>query len=332
MGPASENPCKWFAGQIREEKMNVAETGERMTWARKPPNLWQRMWRNRIAYLFLVPMFVLLLTFQYWPFLLAIFRSFFIWDGYGITIFVGFDNYVEILQDPIFWKSIRVVLIMMAFNLTLPLLGPIVSAELIYNLHNDRMKHFWRVIMILPSIVPGMVGILLWGYIYNPYNGFLNTALKLFGLPTQTWLADPKLALPSVLFVGFPWMGGTWMLVYLAGLLNISPEVIDASIVDGCGVLRRIVAIDLPLLLGQIKLSVILACMGTLQGFVGVLVLTDGGPFFATMVPGLYLFRHAFSRSRLGYASAVGVIMFLIILALTFINNRYVKSSLEYEG
>lgn len=295
-------------------------------------SIWKQIWRKRTAYLFLVPMFTLLLVFEYYPFLTALYRSFFIWDGFALSTFVGLDNYKEILSDAIFWKSIKVVLIMLGFSLTFPLAGPIVAAELVFNLRSARMRYFWRVVMIIPAIVPGMVGILLWGFIYNPQDGFLNLLLKALHLPTQTWLGDPKLALPSLLFMGFPWVGGTWMLVYLAGLLNIPGEIIDACIVDGCSTFRRIVAIDLPLLLGQIKLSVILTCIGALQGFVTVMVLTDGGPFFATMVPGLYLFRQAFGRSRLGYASAVGVLLFIAILGLTVINNRYVKSSVEYEA
>jgi ABC-type sugar transport system permease subunit len=203
---------------------------------------------------------------------------------------------------------------------------------LLYNLHNQRARYLWRVVMIIPTVVPGMVSTLLWGYIYNPQNGFLNTLLQMLGMQPKTWLADPKLALPSLLFVGFPWVGGTWMLVYLAGLLNIPTEIVDASVVDGCSTWRRIWSIDLPLLLGQIKLSVILTCMGTLQGFVGTMVLTNGGPFFATIVPGIYLYNQAFGRSRLGYASAVGVIMSVLILGLTILNNKYVKSSVEYEA
>jgi raffinose/stachyose/melibiose transport system permease protein len=295
-------------------------------------SLGSEMWRKRTAYLFLLGTFALLITFEYWPFILAVVRSFFVWDGRSLQKFTGVSNYVQILTDPVFWKAMRNVAIMMAFNLTLPLAGPIVSAELLYNLRSQRARYFWRVVMIIPSVVPGMVGTLLWGYIYNAQNGFLNIMLKSVGLPPQTWLSDPKLALPSLLFVGFPWVGGTWMLVYLAGLLNIPSEIKDASVVDGCSTWRRIVAIDLPLLLGQIKLSVILTCMGTLQGFVGTLVLTNGGPFFATIVPGIYLYNQAFGRSRLGYASAVGVIMSVLILGLTIINNKYVKSSVEYEA
>jgi raffinose/stachyose/melibiose transport system permease protein len=312
--------------------MKAVPAGATVSTVKRMPIVLQRIWRQRVAYLFLVPMFVLLLTFEYYPFGLAIFRSFFIWDGFATTIFVGLGNYIDILKDPIFWKSIRVVLIMMFFDLTIPLAGPVIAAEMVFNLHNERMRYFWRVVMIIPAVVPGLVNILLWGFIYNPQDGFLNVTLKLLHLPTQIWLADPKLALPCFLFIGFPWVGGTWMLVYLAGLINIPTEVIDASIVDGCGPLRRIIAIDLPLILGQLKLRMILTCMGALQQFVSVLVLTDGGPYFATMVPGLYLFRQAFDRNRLGYASAVGVILFVFIFVLTFINNRYVKSSVEYEA
>ena len=177
-----------------------------------------------------------------------------------------------------------------------------------------------------------MVSLLLWKFIFHPVGGPANLLLKGLGLPPQTWLADPDLVLPSYLFIGFPWAGGVWMLIYLAGLMNISPEVLDASTIDGATRLQRILRIDLPLIVGQIKLSAVLTCIGTLQNFAGILILTGGGPSFATYVPGLYLYIKGFADRRMGYASAVGVIIFSVMFMLTYFNMKYIRTSAEYEA
>ena len=291
-----------------------------------------RAWRLRGVYAFLVPSFLLLLAFDYLPFVLAIWRSLYDWNGLTIANYIGLQNYQEILADRYFWTSVRVVLIILAFNLTLPLLGPILVAEAIFNLVSRRSQYFWRTLLIVPAVVPMLVHLLLWRFIYNPVNGPANLLLKSLGLPPQTWLADANLALPAYLAIGFPWAGGVWMLIYLAGLINISQEVVDASVIDGASRFRRILHIDLPLIMGQLKLSVILTCIGTLQQFVGIFVLTAGGPNFATYVPGMYLYDSGFGRGRMGFASAIGVIIFVAVLALTYVNQRYMKSSVEYEA
>lgn len=286
----------------------------------------------RGVYAFLVPAFVLLILFDYVPFFLAIWRSLYDWNGTTISNFVGLENYCEILADTYFWTSVKVIAVILAFNLTLPLFGPLLVAEAIFNLVSRRSQYFWRTLLIVPAVVPALVHLLLWRFIYNPVNGPANMLLKALGLPPQTWLADSNLALPAYLFIGFPWAGGVWMLIYLAGLINISTEVIDASVIDGASRFRRIIHIDMPLILGQIKLSVILTCIGTLQQFVGIFILTAGGPSFSTYVPGLYLYDSGFGRGRMGFASAIGVIIFMVVLVLTYLNQRYMKSAVEYEA
>jgi raffinose/stachyose/melibiose transport system permease protein len=159
-------------------------------------------------------------------------------------------------------------------------------------------------------------------------DGFLNIVLTHFGQQPKLWLGDPHSALWSYMLVEFPWASGTYMLIYLAGLQNIPQDVLDASRIDGATTWTRICRIDLPLIMGQVKLIAILTVIQTLQRYVGIYILTDGGPANATMVPGVYLFHKAFSAGehRLGYACAVGLVMFLFILALTLINQYLIKT------
>ncbi len=291
-----------------------------------------RIWRARYLYLFLLPSLAVLIVFVYWPAFLAIYRSFFIFDGYSINRFVGFNQYKFILSDSAFHTSLKNMAIFLAFELTLPLFGPIIAAEAIYNLHNRRHQVFWRFMLIVPAIIPALVHLLIWQYIYHPIGGAGNILLKALDLPTQTWLADPVLVKPALMFTRIPWIGGIWMLIYLAGLLGIPNEVIDASIVDGASRLRRFFAIDLPMLWGQIKLTIVLILIAQVQGFFGVLVLTDGGPVNASLVPGLYLYHQAFGAQAseggkdFGKASAVGVILFIIIFTFSLIVEKFKKN------
>lgn len=294
-----------------------------------------RIWRARYLYLFLLPSISLLLVFVYWPAIQAFYRSFFIYDGYSINRFVGLNQYKFVLSDPEFHISLKNMAIFLAFELTLPLFGPIIAAEAIYNLHNRQHQASWRFLLIVPAIIPALVLLLIWQYIYHPIGGAANIMMKGLGLPTQTWLANPTLVKPALMFTGVPWVGGIWMLVYLAGLLGIPTEVIDASIVDGASRLRRFFSIDLPLLWGQIKLTMILIIIYQIQGFFGILVLTDGGPVNASLVPGLYLYHQAFGARAsegakdFGKASAVGVILFIVILVFSLVLERLKRTDTE---
>jgi len=293
---------------------------------RREATLLQRLWRLRTVYLFLVPAFVSLIVFEYYPAFLAFKESFYDWDGFRIENFIGMANFTEMFKDPVFRLAVKNIFIIFAFQLTVPFLMPIVLAEAIFNLTSERMQKFWRVFLLIPVIVPNLVTLLLWQYLYNPVDGFLNTILHSLNMKPETWLGDPHIALRSYLFIGFPWASVTSMLIYLAGLQNIPQDVLDAAKLDGAGTWRRIFQIDLPLIRGQIKLFALLTIIETFQRYVFIYILTEGGPANATMVPGVYLFLKAFQSYRLGYASAVGLVMFLFILILTLVNNVLLKS------
>jgi ABC-type sugar transport system permease subunit len=141
------------------------------------------------------------------------------------------------------------------------------------------------------------------------------------------WLSQPKLIPAALIFWGFPWVGIVSVLLYLSGLGNIDQSVYEAAEVDGCGWLRKFWNIELPLITTQVRLNLVLMIIGTLKGWGQVFVLLDdkGGPDGAGMLPGLYMFRKAFRDGQAGYASAIGFLLFLLILYLTLINNKYVR-------
>ena len=194
--------------------------------------------------------------------------------------------------------------------------------------------YIYRVLFIIPMVVPAIVMLLIWGFIYDYNIGILNQILRVIGLShfCQAWLADPKVALYSLMLIGFPWIGGFALLIYYAGLQSIPHDVLDSCKIDGATGLRRILSVDLPLVRAQSKLLVVLGFIGGVQGFQTQLLLTNGGPGYSTMVPGLYLYRNAIQYDRMGYACAIGVILFAAVLGITYLNMKYMKSSTEFEA
>ena len=204
-------------------------------------------------------------------------------------------------------------------------------AVLIHRIRHDGSKYFFRLFMILPVIIPAVVLILLWKFIYDSTIGPLNTILIGVGLQdwTHAWLAEPKIAIYAVMLRNFPWIDGISVLILLAGLQAIPVEIIESGLLDGASGWRRLRYIELPLITGQIKLLVVLTIMWGVQEYTAVWAMTQGGPIDSTQVPGMWMYFNAFRISRMGYASAIGVVMFLITLVATIINMRYIRSQ-EY--
>lgn len=282
------------------------------------------------AYLFLLPLFAGILTFSYYPAISGIYHSFFNWNGIGEKTFIGIENYKSLFQDAIFINSIPAMLKLMIPKLIISVVVPFVMAELIFSVRSRKMQARYRMLCLLPMVAPGVVGTLLWKYIYDPSSGLAVEILRLFGVVGQTqnidWLGNPDLTIGSIIFMGFPWIGGTAVLIYMSGLLNISSEVMEASQLDGCTTLKRIFKIDIPLMMGQVRYFVIIGIINALQDYSVQIILTDGGPGYTTYVPGYYMFKQAFSYGNMGYACAIGTLMFVVIFILTLLSMKFMKS------
>lgn len=263
-------------------------------------SLLARIWQARIAYLLLAPLLIGLIVTAYYPPISGLYHSLFDWNANGREVFIGLDNFKELFQDPVFLNSIPTLFKLMIPRLLISVIVPLIAAELIFGVRSKRWQYNYRVMVLLPMVAPGLVYTLLWQKIYDPQSGLLSTILRGLGLIGQdqivNWLGDPKLVIPALIFMGFPWIGGTAVLIYMSGLMNISGEVIEASILDGCTPMQRIRHIDLPLLIGQIKYFLVFGLIGGIQDYNSQLVLTQGGPGYTTYVPGYYMYIKAFGR------------------------------------
>ena len=295
---------------------------------RTGPSLLKRIYRARLLYLLMIPSFIFVVLFSYIPALSAFYHSFTHWTG-AETKWVGLANFEFMLRDRYLNASWGNMVKLTLFSL-LTMVVPLMNAVAIFRLRSPRWQYRYRVLFILPAVIPGVVGALLWVNFLSR-EGLVNQVLRAAGLDaiTRPWLGDFDWALYALMFVGFPWPGGTTILFYLAGLMNIPRELIDAVLVDGVNGWQRFRYLELPLVMGQVKLFLVLTVIGHVQGFAGPLIMTKGGPGFATMVPGLHMFYAATQRQQFGYASAIGFVLFLLIFTLTYINLKYVRSTVE---
>ena len=263
------------------------------------------------------------------PFLWAFWTSFFDYEVGGESRFIGLANYIEFFHDPSSGPSMLNMFALTMFGVVVTLVFPLAVARLIFCLSNERARYVYRVLFLVPIVVPGIASTLIWRSMIYGDHGLVNETLQFVGLGhlARGWLSDPFTALWAVAFIGFPFAGGINILIYYAGLSSIPESVQDAAQLDGASGPRKFFRIELPLLMSQVKLLLILVVIGGFQSFEGMLVLTKGGPGFKTMLPGLWMYLNAFSFERMGYACAIGVVLFVMIMILTIVNLKYFHSA-----
>jgi ABC-type sugar transport system permease subunit len=302
--------------------------------AAKPRRLGQQMWRARVSYLFLVPTVTLLLIFNYYPAVSGLYHSFTVWKPGIETRWVGLEQFRNIMNDAYFWVGVQNALLLVFSGFVKTLTMPLLVAELIFHIRSQVIQYGIRSLFIVPLVVPGVVGILLWANIYDPNIGLLNQTLEALGLSswTRVWLGDRNTALGAIIAIGFPWVSAFALLIFYGGLISIPVELFDAAKVDGARFWQRFWRIDLPLIIPQIRLLLILGFIGGVQEFQLIFLTTGGGPGNVTYTPALELYYQAVRFNNFGFASAIGTVLFLVILGGTILNMRYVTSSVEYEG
>lgn len=290
--------------------------------------------RPVLIYLCLLPPALLLLLFSYAPAFSAFRHAFYEWDVGGTEKYIGVGNFRRMAADPVVLIAFRNLFLVLLVNVSVKLFVPLMVAVLIYRLRSEGGRYFYRVMFVIPMVVPAMVTTLLWGFIYSD-SGILTEGMKAVGLARWTtgWLDDPKTALWAIIGVGFPFVWGFNLLICYAGLANISESVIEAAQIDGAGPLRRFFSIELPLISGQMKLLTILTLIGSVQQYDLPLILANrGGPGFETMLPGLWLYISGFSLNRMGYACAIGCVLFCLMLFFTVLNLQWVFRAKRMEG
>lgn len=282
------------------------------------------------GFLSIAPWLVGFLVFLVFPLLFSIYLSFTDYDYVSAPQWVGLANYQRALQqDPLFWHSLKVTFTYAAMALPLDLICSF-GVALLLNLRGRGMNLF-RTIYYLPAILPLVAVSILWLWIFNPQYGVLNWGLSLLGIRGPAWLYDPEWALPALVIMGL-WSIGRAMIIYLAGLQNINPEMYDAARVDGAGVITSFRHVTIPMMTPVIFFNLIMGIIGSFQVFAQAFIMTAGGPARATYFYMLYLYNNAFQFFKAGYASALAWLMFIIILFFTLLILRSSSVWVYYEG
>lgn len=291
-------------------------------------SFFQYIWKHRTAYLMVAPLMIGVLIFCYYPPLQGIFLAF--TDktaavGKKINL-IGFRNFIELFHDPIFKNSFGTMLLIQIPRLIAGIVVPLVYAEQIFALRSKQSQAVYRMLVLLPVVAPGVVSILVWKQIYQ-VDGLMNAVVHWFAPNAADidWLGDADWVIFAILFMGFPWIGGAQVLIYLAGIMNIPKDLFEAADLDGANSMQKILIIHLPLISGQIRYFLIFGLINGLQDYGTQVVLTQGGPGYATYVPGYYMYELMNMHGEYGKASAIGVILFLIIMVLTALSFKFIR-------
>ncbi|WP_164821739.1 carbohydrate ABC transporter permease [Paenibacillus koleovorans] len=280
------------------------------------------------GYLFIFPSLFCFLLFLAYPAVEAIRISF-----YRLTMkqntFIGLDNFIQLYHDPnfvkAFWNTMRYVVYIVPFCVVFS----IFVAVLIYN-KGHKVTSFYRAVFYIPVVSSVVAVSLVWNWIYNPVIGVANYFMNVLGFHSVNWLSDANGAFLCVVFVIITWSVGQPIILYTAALGNISTEYYEAASIDGAGVLKKFMNITWPLVKPTTLYVVVISTIHAFQTFAVIHLLTQGGPYGSTTSIIYELYLNAFLYTNFGYASAMGVVLFLIIGVISYFQFRIMTSKIEF--
>jgi len=287
-----------------------------------------------IAFLFLFPFMLLFVAFRAGPVLAALVLSFTDYNVLAPPAWVGTDNYANILfgteaATRLFWRSIVNTLYFTVGEVALEMTCGLALALLV-NARLLKAKSLWRLFFYTPVVTSLVASSMIWLWLYHPDLGLINAVLEGLGLPALKWLGNPTLAMPSLILMTV-WQGAGWsMVIYLAGLQGIPESLYEAARIDGANSWQQFWNVTLPLLAPVTLFVVIMSCISSLQVFSQVFVMTGGGPLNSTITVTYHMYLNAFRFYRMGYASAMSFLLFLVVLAISVLNNRIFGGRIEY--
>ncbi|GLV53385.1 sugar ABC transporter permease [Dictyobacter sp. S3.2.2.5] len=299
----------------------ATKPGRNQFWQRK------RTKHALIAYLFITPSFLGVLIFIAFPVLFALYMSLQQWDGLTAPQFIGLDNYISLFKDPIFWVTFRNTIV---YTIVTVPIGTLISMG-VAQLLNQRVLGlaFFRTIMFIPVVTSGLAIAVIWKWIYDYDNGLINDTLTLLHLPQVPWLSDPTWALIALCIIGI-WQGfGFTTILILAAIQNVPDSLQEASAIDGASAWRRFWQITVPLIIPTLLFVTIISFVGSFQVFTQIYYLTNGGPDYGTSVLTFLVFQRAFVQNRFGEAAALSYVMFAIIFAVTMLQMRLSRNSVN---
>jgi len=283
---------------------------------------------RRIAYLYAAPAFIAFVAFLLVPILATVGLSFARWDGIGPIRWAGLANYVAIFTDPGLREALLHVLVMVVFYCALPIaLGLVLAAAL--TRRPVRGLTFFRVVLFLPYVISGVVVAVIWRAVYDPTGGTLNVFLQAVGLGglAKPWLGDSTTVLPALGVAGTWVETGLCLVLFLAGIQNISLDLYDAARVDGSDPVQEFFAVTLPGVRRELAVALVITVIAAFRNFDLVYNTTSGGPGTASVLPTLVVYQRAFLAGQVGSAAALAITITAIVFVVAAVARRLTEDA-----
>ena len=280
------------------------------------------------AYLFIAPAVLGFILWTAGPMVYSAWMSLHEWNMVQPAKYIGLGNFREMWHDKLFWQSLKVTTIYAVVLVPLFQVLSLLTALLLNS--SVRGVTFFRAAFYIPVVVPVVAASFLWGWIFNPEFGLLNSYLRKLGFDKILWFQEPRWAMTAMIIMSL-WTFGATMVIYLAGLQGIPAHLYEAAEIDGAGALRKFGTVTLPMMSPVIFFNFVLGLIGALQAFTQAYIITDGGPQNSTLFYTLYIFRKGFTDSEMGYASALAWVLFFIVLVLSLLVFRSFGRMVYYE-
>lgn len=283
----------------------------------QPPQL--RRAQAATGYLFVLPATVLYLTFVIAPVIVTTILAFAYYDPMLGSQWVGFDNFVRFFTDQrslqILWNTLRFALFAVTFNVSIGL----VLALALNRAMPGWLLYFFRLAFFLPVIIAAAFVSIVWTYFYGDDLGVINYYLRLIGLPGVRWLTDAGQAMTSIIIMDVWKNTGFFMIIFIAALQGVPKNILEAAVMDGTPAWRQFFRITLPYISPVVFFCIVYASIGALQVFESIVILTQGGPGDATRSLSIQIVEEGFGSFQIGYAASISVVMTVIILIITAI-------------
>jgi hypothetical protein len=292
---------------------------------------------NIEGFLFVLPWIIGFLLFSLYPIIMSAYYSFTDFSAIKDPSFVGLENYKSLFIDPLFYKSMKNTLVYVFFSVTCSIALALIIASLLNGKWKGRTV--FRSIFFLPSVVPVVASTMIWVWIFDPINGYMNKILGKFGISTINWLGDPSWTMTSVIIITL-WGIGSSMVIFLAAMQDVPKELYESAGMDGAGPVAKFINITLPSIAHVVLYQIVLVMINGFQYFTQVYIIIraqsgnisqgiNGGPRDSLMMYPLYLYYNAFSGLKMGKAAAMSWILFIVVCAITFILIKVSKKWVE---
>jgi multiple sugar transport system permease protein len=269
------------------------------------------------------------ILFVCYPIISSLYYSFTEYDIIHPPKWIGFQNYIKMFHDELFWRGVKATFIFTIFSVPLQLTLALMLALLV----NQKIpfRGLFRTLLYFPSMISGVALSLVWLWVFNSQTGLFNYVLGLIGVHGPSWLQDEKWALTAMIIMTL-WGAGAGMIIFLAGLQSVPRIMYEAGQIDGVSRWQSFQKITLPMISPIILFQLIMGVIESFQVFTQAFVMTKGGPHYATQFYVFYLWQNGFQFYKMGYASAMAWLLLIVVMILTYIIMKVSKKYVHYEG